>query len=70
MGAPGDKPIRVLLIAPSMDILGGQAVQAMRLQAGMANEPSIKMAFQPIYPRLPRPVRFLSRIKTLRSLRT
>jgi hypothetical protein len=28
MDVGGEKPIRVLLIAPSMDILGGHAVQA------------------------------------------
>jgi glycosyltransferase involved in cell wall biosynthesis len=67
MGAPGTKPIRVLLIAPSMDILGGQAVQAVRLLAGLANEPSVKMGFQPIYPRLPRPLRFLQRLKYVRT---
>ena len=70
MGAAGDKPIRVLLIAPSMDILGGQAVQAVRLLAGLAKEPSIKMAFQPINPRLPRPLRFLQRIKYVRTAAT
>lgn len=65
--AAGGKPIRVLLIAPSMDILGGHAVQAVRLLDGLAKEPSIKTAFQPINPRLPRPLRFLQRIKYVRT---
>jgi glycosyltransferase involved in cell wall biosynthesis len=45
--------IRILLIAPSLDILGGQAVQATRLLAGFRNEPRIRMDFQPINARLP-----------------
>ena len=45
--------IRILLIAPSLDILGGQAVQATRLLAGFRNEPGIRMDFQPINARLP-----------------
>ena len=45
--------IRILLIAPSLDILGGQAVQATRLLAGFGNEPGIRMDFQRINARLP-----------------
>ncbi|HWY49405.1 MAG TPA: glycosyltransferase family 4 protein [Bryobacteraceae bacterium] len=70
MGAIAEKPIRVLLIAPSMDILGGQAVQAVRLLAGLKQEPSLEMAFQPINPRLPRPLRFLQKIKYVRTIAT
>ena len=46
-------PIRVLLIAPSLDILGGQAVQATRLLEGFASIPTVRVDFQPINPRLP-----------------
>ena len=70
MGATAEKPIRVLLIAPSMDILGGQAVQAVRLLAGLEQEPSLRMAFQPINPRLPGPLRFLQKIKYVRTIAT
>ena len=49
MGA-AEKPIRVLLIAPSMDILGGQAVQAERLLTRLRQEPSLEMGFLPINP--------------------
>lgn len=64
------KPLRVLLIAPSLDILGGQAVQAMRLLACLRQEPSLSIDFQPINPRLPGPLIRLQRIKFIRTLST
>lgn len=46
-------PIRVLLIAPSLNILGGQAVQATRLLAFLSScHPELRMSFQPINPDL------------------
>ena len=47
------RPIRVLLIAPSFEILGGQSVQASRLMECLGRDPSLRMAFQPINPHLP-----------------
>src|SRR5438093_9479689 len=44
--------IRVLLIAPSLDILGGQAVQATRLLAQLNGFQKIRMKFQPMNPRV------------------
>ena len=41
---------RVLLIAPSLHFLGGQAVQATRLLKELGTEPEIEIAFQPIGP--------------------
>jgi glycosyltransferase involved in cell wall biosynthesis len=67
MSAAAEKPIRVLLIAPSMDILGGQAVQAERLLARLGKEPSLRMGFLPITPRLPGPLRLLQKIKYVRT---
>jgi glycosyltransferase involved in cell wall biosynthesis len=67
MGATAGKPIRVLLIAPSMDILGGQAVQAERLLARLGQESSLQMGFLPITPKLPVLLRFLQRIKYVRT---
>jgi glycosyltransferase involved in cell wall biosynthesis len=61
-------PIRVLLIAPSFKILGGQAVQASRLLSEFRKEPSIRVDFQPIDPEVPRPLRFLLPIKYVRTL--
>ena len=56
-------PIRVLLIAPSLDILGGQAVQATRLLACLGTEPGLRMAFQPINPRIG-PLRQIKYVRT------
>ena len=74
--APGEagsvtgRPLRVLIVAPSMDILGGQAVQAARLLEGLRQEPSLEVGFLPINPRLPGPLRLLQRIKYVRTLVT
>src|SRR4051812_5125367 len=48
----GRRP-RVLLIGPSLDILGGQAIQAARLMHKLAGEHTISASFLPINPRLP-----------------
>jgi glycosyltransferase involved in cell wall biosynthesis len=60
--------IRVLLIAPSMGMLGGQAVQASRLLSCLNELPSLEVAFQPIDPQLPSPMRFLQSIKYVRTM--
>jgi glycosyltransferase involved in cell wall biosynthesis len=64
------RPTRILLIAPSLDIVGGQAVQASRLLELLRNEPGIEIEFLPINPRLPRPLRALQEIKYVRTLVT
>jgi L-malate glycosyltransferase len=62
--------IRVLLIAPSLHILGGQAVQAQRLLAELRQDPSVSIDFIPIAPVFPRPIRFLQSIRYLRTILT
>jgi len=64
-GATIDRPITVLLIAPSMDILGGQAVQATRLLRELNKEPHLVVDFQPINPRLPGWIRRIPYVRTL-----
>lgn len=64
------KPLRVLIIAPSFDIIGGQTVQAARLLARLSDEPSIEVGFLPINPHLPGPLRKLQAIKYLRTIGT
>src|SRR4051812_9891344 len=64
------RPIRVLLIAPSLDILGGQAVQATRLMAGIGKVDSVHMEFLPINPRLPGALAKLQKIKYIRTIAT
>ncbi len=63
-------PVRILIVAPSMDILGGQAVQAARLVARLRQDPSFEVAFLPINPRLPGPLRTLQAIKYVRTVLT
>lgn len=67
---PSARPIRILLVAPSLRILGGQSVQAARLLACLRKDPSLRLDFQPINPRLPGPLALLQRIKFLRTLIT
>jgi glycosyltransferase involved in cell wall biosynthesis len=63
-------PIRVCILAPSLDIFGGQARQAVRLMAGLSRESGLQIAFIPHNPRLPGPLRFLQRIKFVRTVVT
>ena len=63
-------PVRVLLVAPSLDILGGQAVQASRLLDLLRCEPGVQVEFLPINPRLPGPLRALQRVKYVRTAAT
>lgn len=62
--------LRVLVVAPSLDILGGQAVQATRLLARLGEEPALEVAFLPINPRLPAPLAQLQKIKYVRTIVT
>jgi glycosyltransferase involved in cell wall biosynthesis len=64
------KPLRLLIIAPSFDILGGQAVQAARLLERLRDEPGLDIGFLPINPRLPGPLRKLQAIKYVRTVVT
>lgn len=68
--AGGQTPVRVLIIAASKDILGGQAVQAERLIEGLREEPSLSVSFLPINPRLPGALRRLQAIKYVRTVVT
>lgn len=61
---------RVCLVVASIDILGGQAIQALRLLDGLRNEIGIEAELLPINPRLPPPLRWLQRIKYVRTLVT
>lgn len=60
-------PIRVCILAPSLDIFGGQARQAVRLMAGLSKEDALQVSFIPHNPRLPGPLGFLQRIKFVRT---
>lgn len=64
------KVTRVLIVAASMDIVGGQAVQAVRLIEHLNQEPSVKVDFLPVNPRLPGVLRKLQSIKYVRTITT
>lgn len=68
--ARSEKKIRVLIVAPSLDIKGGQSRQAVRLMEGLKTEPSIEVGFLPHNPRLPSLLRILQRIKYVRTVVT
>jgi len=61
---------RVLIVAASVDIMGGQAVQAARLVQHLKQEPSIEVDFLPINPRLPGVLRKLQAVKYVRTVTT
>ena len=64
------QPLRVLIVAPSLDILGGQSRQAIRLMEGLKQEPSLQIDFLPHNPRLPGILRQLQQIKYVRTVLT
>ena len=60
--------LRVAFVAPSLDILGGQAVQADRLLRAWQADPDVDAWLVPVNTRLPAWLRFASRVKYLRTL--
>lgn len=64
------RPVKVLIVAASMDIVGGQAVQAVRLIEHLRQEPSVAADFLPVNPRLPGVLRKLQSIKYVRTITT
>ena len=64
------RTIRVCIVVASMDILGGQAIQAERLLEGLSRETGVEAELLPINPRLPGPLRLLQRIKYVRTVVT
>ena len=71
MSSKGPKnKVRVLIAAPSLDILGGQSRQAVRLMEGLKREADLQIGFLPHNPRLPGFLRVLQRIKYVRTVST
>jgi L-malate glycosyltransferase len=69
-GDVAETRIRLLLIAPSLLILGGQAVQANYLLEHLRREAGFDVSFVPHNPRLPGPFRLLQRLKYVRTIVT
>lgn len=61
------RPIRVLLIAPSLKIIGGQSIQASKLLRYLRDEPSVRIRFLPIDSQLA-PVLSMKYVRTLINL--
>lgn len=61
------KPVRVLMIAPSKALIGGQGIQAARMLEGFAGMPGIAVTFQPIDPELPFGLRRVPGVRTVAS---
>lgn len=61
-------PLRIAFVAPSLGILGGQAVQADRLLRAWRADPDVEAYLVPINPVPPRPLRFATRVKYLRTV--
>lgn len=64
------KSISLLIIGPSMDILGGQAVQVRRLLGILEDVEGLDVTFLPINPRPPRPFLWILSIRGLRTIVT
>jgi glycosyltransferase involved in cell wall biosynthesis len=62
--------LHVAIVAPSLRILGGQAVQAERLLRAWSGDPQVAAWLVPINPLPPRPFRRLAETKYLRTLVT
>lgn len=62
--------LRVAIVAPSLDILGGQAIQADRLLKAWSTDPDVSAWLVPVNPRPPRPFERTVRVKYLRTIAT
>ncbi len=62
--AEKNKPVKILMVAPTLPIIGGQTVQAGRLLDKFQNEPSLVVDLQPINPA------FFPRLQKIKYLRT
>jgi glycosyltransferase involved in cell wall biosynthesis len=64
------KRLNIAIVAPSMGILGGQAVQADRLVQAWSGDPDVHAWLVPINPAPPLPLRPAARVKYARTLAT
>jgi glycosyltransferase involved in cell wall biosynthesis len=64
------RPVRVCLVAPSLAILGGQAVAAQRLLERLRAVPGLEVGFLPHDPRTTALLRLLQRVKYVRTIAT
>jgi len=62
------KPLRVLIVAPAHDMLGGQSIHAEQLVRELNKEPSFEVGFASINPRPPGTLRRLQKLKYVRGM--
>lgn len=62
--------LNVAVVAPSLGILGGQAVQADRLVKAWAGDPDVRAWLVPVNPAPPGPLQRLTRVKFARTFAT
>ncbi len=67
VGRVGARGNRIVIVAPNLDILGGQGVQAEALRTHLLRE-GYDVELLPINPRFPRAVRFLRRYPYVRTV--
>lgn len=70
MSLTGKNRIKICLLAPSLEFIGGQSRQAVRLRTAFQDEASLHVDFIPHDPKLPRPFLWLQRIKYIRTVIT
>ena len=59
--------LRVAVVGTSLDILGGQGVQACRLIEGLDGE-GLRVTFIPINPRFPKALAWVRRLPVVRTI--
>jgi L-malate glycosyltransferase len=64
---PVQSQIKICILAPSLEWLGGQSRQASRLITGLRQEPTVSVDFIPHDPRLPPPLTLLQQIKYMKT---
>ena len=62
------RKLRVALVAPTLEILGGQAVQASRLLRQWKGDAEVEAWLVPVNPAFPRALRFARSVKYLRTI--
>src|SRR5438552_2341962 len=70
MRGPDRRRVRVAIVAASLRILGGQAVQAQRMLDGWQGDADVEAWLVPVNPLPPRPFRPLLAIRFVRTIVT
>lgn len=70
MSGVASERLRICLVGPSLEILGGQSVQLQRLQATLRELPGLEVGFVAVNPRLPGPLAALQRVRFVRTVAT